>query len=248
MIFEETVFAPSEVIADHHHHGATLSIVFAGGYRERLGSRTLDVQPLSAVYKPAQLAHQNEMSPSGLRALYVELPDAFLAHSASDVRLPSDAVALRGARVATIVATLSRATRDQPNGSDLCMQSCVTELLGEAARESARCTPTPRAPWLERTRDRLREEFRSPPPLEALAAEAGVHPVYLAQVFRHRFGCTVGEFARDVRLEHVARRLRGRGPISEIAADAGFADHSHMVRQFRRSTGVTPSEFRRLVG
>jgi AraC-like DNA-binding protein len=34
--------------------------------------------------------------------------------------------------------------------------------------------------------------------------------------------------------------------MSAVAHEAGFADHSHFCRHFRRAFGVTPSTYRRL--
>lgn len=43
-----------------------------------------------------------------------------------------------------------------------------------------------------------------------------------------------------------ASLLGGGAAISEVAHGCGFADQSHLTRQFRRETGLTPAVFRRL--
>jgi AraC-like DNA-binding protein len=37
-------------------------------------------------------------------------------------------------------------------------------------------------------------------------------------------------------------RRRGASTIGEVAAEAGFADHSHLVRECRTLAGCTPTE------
>ena len=69
----------------------------------------------------------------------------------------------------------------------------------------------------------------------------------VAQAFRRRYGCTIGEYLRECRVARAASALRGRQPISSNAHDSGFADHSHLSRVFRRVVGCTPAEYRRLV-
>jgi AraC-like DNA-binding protein len=32
-----------------------------------------------------------------------------------------------------------------------------------------------------------------------------------------------------------------------VALESGFADHAHMCRTFKRSTGMTPSGYRKLI-
>ena len=72
-----------------------------------------------------------------------------------------------------------------------------------------------------------------------------MHPVHLARVFRRHHGCSMGEYARRLRVERAAEALTSTGlPIGRIAHRTGFADHSHLSRTFRRMTGESPSEYR----
>lgn len=71
-------------------------------------------------------------------------------------------------------------------------------------------------------------------------------------VFRHRFRKSlrrsVHQCLIDIRLENAMDRLaHSSRPVSQIAMDTGFADHSHFSRVFRERTGSTPSEFREKV-
>ena len=82
-----------------------------------------------------------------------------------------------------------------------------------------------------------------------LAAEAGLHPVYVARAFRQHFGIGVAEYARVVRAEHARILLATtEAPIAEIALLAGYADQSHLTRSMRRLLAATPSEIRQLRG
>ncbi|MFI2705490.1 helix-turn-helix domain-containing protein [Cellulosimicrobium composti] len=47
----------------------------------------------------------------------------------------------------------------------------------------------------------------------------------------------------DAARRAVQRLALGRGPrtLADVAADAGYADHSHLVRDFRRFAGTTPT-------
>jgi AraC family transcriptional regulator len=40
--------------------------------------------------------------------------------------------------------------------------------------------------------------------------------------------------------------LGSNEPLVEIALTAGFADQTHFTRSFKRVTGMTPTEFRRI--
>lgn len=51
--------------------------------------------------------------------------------------------------------------------------------------------------------------------------------------------------ARLIRSDQVLRALDrpGRHGWARIAADAGYADQSHLIREFRTITGSTPGAF-----
>jgi hypothetical protein len=73
-------------------------------------------------------------------------------------------------------------------------------------------------------RDRI-EAADALPDVAQLAADALVHPAYLARTFRRCYGVSIGQYARSVRLEWVARQLiETSAPLSAIAFRAGFAD------------------------
>lgn len=75
-----------------------------------------------------------------------------------------------------------------------------------------------------------------------LAAEVGWSRRHLAGRFRHQVGLGPKEAARVLRFSR-AVRLLGRAPsISDLAADAGYFDHSHLVREFHALAGCTPSQ------
>jgi AraC family transcriptional regulator len=100
---------------------------------------------------------------------------------------------------------------------------------------------------LEEARDRIHAELGSRPSLSGLAQSVGVHPVTLARAFRRAFGCTVGEYVRNLRIERAALQLAETElPLAEIALAAGFSDQSHFSNLFRQHTGLSPSKFRRV--
>jgi AraC family transcriptional regulator len=246
-IIQETRYAAFERMETHHHDGATLSIIFKGGYVERFGRRTLTGEAFSAILKPPQFAHENEMSPIGLHALYVELNPALIEEHCRELRLPSVPVALSGSRVVAAIARIRQELGDRDDTSGLSLESHLLEIVAQASRQMDRARDSARQPWLARVRARLNEAIRETPDLASLAADADVHPVHLAQAFRRRYGCTIGEYLRERRVDIASAALRGPHPISRIAHDTGFADHSHLTRVFRRAVGVTPTEYRRLV-
>ncbi len=80
--------------------------------------------------------------------------------------------------------------------------------------------------------------------LGTLARLTGLHRHYLIDVFRARTGITPHRFQIAVRVDRVRQLISTGAPLSEIAAETGFADQSHMTRCFKRYLGMTPGYFR----
>jgi AraC family transcriptional regulator len=131
--------------------------------------------------------------------------------------------------------------------SQLALESISTELLIAASRRYNRGAERNPPPWLAGVKEFLRENFSEPPSLNELAKAVEIHPTHLARVFRQFERCTVGDYIREVRINYARERMLGSNePLVEIALAAGFADQTHFTRSFKRVTGMTPSEFRRL--
>jgi len=101
--------------------------------------------------------------------------------------------------------------------------------------------------WLGRLLDYLDDTFTEPWTLNDLAAQVGVHPVYLCRSFRRHFQFTLGQYIRSLRVLR-ARQLVVEGSINlaEVAILSGFADQSHLQREFKKVVGMSPGLYRRV--
>lgn len=96
-----------------------------------------------------------------------------------------------------------------------------------------------------RARELLDARLDCPPSLEELAAAVNLSPFYFARVFRQATGLPPHAWLKQRRLGRARTLLRlGYLPFN-VAFDLGFADQSHLNRQFKQAYGVTPGEYRR---
>ena len=65
-----------------------------------------------------------------------------------------------------------------------------------------------------------------------------------SRAFRRRHGLSPQPFRALLRLNAARRLLRAGVAPAAVAADTGFADQSHLGRDFRRAFGVTPARYR----
>ncbi len=81
-----------------------------------------------------------------------------------------------------------------------------------------------------------------------LSEQVFITPQYLSRLFRRFLGRSVYEYLTAYRINR-ARELLVSNPrmeVQQIAGLTGFSDTSHFIAMFRKVTGVTPLEFRRL--
>jgi AraC-like DNA-binding protein len=77
-----------------------------------------------------------------------------------------------------------------------------------------------------------------------VGALTGLSPKRLITRFRTEVGLTPKAYARVRRFQAALRRLRSGGARgAEIAADVGYFDQAHFVREFRAFTAMTPSQY-----
>lgn len=114
----------------------------------------------------------------------------------------------------------------------------IERFLLERAEAGPR--PTPAVAWalgrLWQTGGRAR--------VESLAAEIGCSRRYLHARFREQVGLAPKTVARLIRFGAVRRRIE-RAPArwADVAYDCGYADQSHLNRDFRELAGTTPADF-----
>lgn len=81
--------------------------------------------------------------------------------------------------------------------------------------------------------------------LDDMAAAAGLSAFHFARMFKKTTGITPHRYLMKMRLEKAKVLLRQcERSLTEIAAECGFWDQSHMSRVFRRFTGVSPVAYR----
>jgi AraC family transcriptional regulator len=88
----------------------------------------------------------------------------------------------------------------------------------------------------------LAEEFH----LDQLAALAGLSKFYFNRLFKSALGVSPSRYQINLRMEEAKRRLREtKESIVSVALEVGYANPSHFAQIFRRTTGLSPSDYRR---
>lgn len=244
-------FPPLLRLPSHVHERACLTVVLGGRFCERFARLEADCDRGTVLAKPGGEGHDDLFSRDGSEQVIFEpfdLRSELMAPCASffeEIRHARDSAAEHVAR------RLSIELEQDDDASELAVEGLLLELLATTVRGAERRGGAGAPPrWLRRARELLHDGATERLDAVELAAAVGVHPAYLARMFRMHFGTSVGEYERRLRLERAAGELvRTEDPISAIAVRNGFSDQSHFTRLFKRYAGVTPLQHRqRAVG
>ena len=81
--------------------------------------------------------------------------------------------------------------------------------------------------------------------LQSMADLVGMSPYALHRAFKATQGLPPLRYSLQLRMRRARALVEGtRKPISEIAAEVGFADHAHFSNTFRKHWNVAPSRLR----
>ena len=92
----------------------------------------------------------------------------------------------------------------------------------------------------------LNEHYSENVTVGELAAIAHYSPAQFRRLFHSLTQMSPSDYITNVRI-NAAKTLLGTTDrrISDIAQDVGFFDHSHFIRTFKHTVGVTPAKYRR---
>lgn len=140
---------------------------------------------------------------------------------------------------------------DRHIGTAVARKSLSIMMIDEAMQAER---PQPGLPLELETRDQLvkrallamQQTMDAPLTVAKIAERLGVSRRQLERHFMSALGIAPQVASRKVRLAHARHLLRRtERTVSEIAAETGFSDASHLTRTFRAETGETPEMWRR---
>jgi len=246
--FTEGIHPADSFLPWHWHPHPTMCFVLDGAFTESTAGNTVDCEPATVKFMPAGERHCDRFDRGAARGLLVEIDRAQAASLRPYGAVLDQRTHYHGGEVAGLAFRLHRELCRMDEAAPLALEGLMLELVALASRRTGEHASHATAPWLRTARDVIEAGLGGHLGVTGVALAVGVHPVTLARAFRRVFGCTMGEYVRQRRVERAMEQLRtSQVPLGAIAAANGFADQSHFSNLFRRRVGLSPSQYRRLV-
>jgi AraC-like DNA-binding protein len=102
-----------------------------------------------------------------------------------------------------------------------------------------RQTPLP-DPEIVYSLDRLTQQGLE---IEALAIELSIRRRTLERMFQTTIGIPPKQFAGILRTQHFLKALHQTESLTQLAYEFGYYDQSHLIRDFKAKTGITPGKY-----
>ena len=84
--------------------------------------------------------------------------------------------------------------------------------------------------------------------MNAVARAASLSPFYLTRIFKQRYGVPPYRYLIELRIRYASDLLRESSlSVTQVCHRSGFNSLSHFITTFRNHTGMSPSQYRRVV-
>lgn len=81
--------------------------------------------------------------------------------------------------------------------------------------------------------------------VDEICQAANMSKYHFIRLFNEQFGLTPHQFVLNCRINRAKQAIEAGGRGSDVAANFGFADASHLNRKFKKVFGITPHEYQR---
>lgn len=156
------------------------------------------------------------------------------------VQAGGDPTQILGLNFQSLTALARIADRE---GLALWLCDMLEQLVDAIEANTRRPNSVQLAHALEFIQARLADDLRR----EDVARAAGLSPSHFSHLMRAKTGWSFTELLTRLRIDHACHLLAHTElSLAHLALECGFTDQSYFNRVFRRCTGRTPGDFRRL--
>lgn len=235
---KHTRYADGVKMHTHSHQKTIISMILGGANHETVHNQTHFGGISQVVIKPAGIPHNNQFS-DGCTILSIALQNTNANKVIAD-HILKDWNWVNGVSCYHYLGKLMAVK------TEVEYYRVLNDFMRQLAKHPSPTTFPPQ--WLIDVKKQLDSRFQEPIQTKELAKEFKVHPVYLARAFRKYFGQSIKAYLKVLRVNgSMFTLINEKEKLVQVAYRNGYADQSHLNRNFKRVTGFTPNEFKTLV-
>ncbi|MFZ6767110.1 AraC family transcriptional regulator [Undibacterium sp. Di26W] len=223
-----------EVIRTHHHQWGQLTYTPQGMMQILANDNTWFVPPLRAIWIPAGVEHEVRIiEPSQLRLLYFHADH--LPFKGDNCLVLEVSPLLR-----ELIAGMEQIDHAGPRENHLA--AVITDEL-QAAKHLPIRLPMPRDKRLKSLCEILLADPASGLTLEDYASQVGASSRTLSRLFEQQLDMSFTAWRQQMRLSKASPLITSGLPLSQVAAELGYASQSAFSAMFKKTFGESPSSF-----
>lgn len=231
----------------HYHEHPYFTFILQGNVIEGNKKEVYHCTAGSLLFHNWQDAHYN-IKPEGFtRGFHIELQTEWISHFEITLNNLQGSIHLQDPHFKLLLYKIVKETKMNDDVSALSIQTLLLELLS-SMQQREQALPKHLPAWTKTIQEFLRDTVNENVSLKELSTLLNIHPVHLSRQFPKYFHCSLGEYARQLKIEKSISLLANRKQtLASIAYECGFADQSHFCRCFRQLTGTSPLNYRKLI-
>lgn len=227
----------------HAHEHPMISFVLYGNNVEYRKGQVIERNTGCINYYHAYEPHKNIYHQFPSKHISLELNPAFLAQYHYSENQIEQAVQQNRDALFTFIKLLKEAFTNDVYAAD-----AVEMLFLAFIEEGLQVKNEAHFPsWIKHLREILHDRWNETLSLQELSDQVNVYPTTISKYFKRYFQCTLGEYARKLKIHHSIELLHtAHYSLTETAHICGFSDQSHFTRVFKSMMGYLPKEYVKL--
>lgn len=231
----------------HYHENAYFTFILQGNVIEGNKKEVYNCDTGSLLFHNWQDPHYNIKPEGYTRGFQIELKNAWLYTLDFNIDQLQGSMKIANVDIKFLLYKIFKETKIEDNTTALSIQSLLLQSLSEMFRKSQLAIDKNPA-WVQSIKEILFYGFSENLTLDYLSKTLDIHPVHLSRDFSKYFNCNLGDYVRKLKIERSYSLLSEQQlSLTEIAYGCGFSDQSHFNRCFKSVSGMSPSNFRKII-
>ncbi|MHB9019794.1 MAG: helix-turn-helix domain-containing protein [Minisyncoccota bacterium] len=241
----------------HRHNFYMICLIIKGSGTHVIDFEKIDIKPNRLFFLKPEQVHFWEVKPKSKLAV-VQFSDNYLTELFNYNTIPAintsfeSFIDLQPDNVSTILEILQKIDSENVQNainSNKIIQANIFILLSEIERlikfDSIQRTKSNKYRILDNFKSLLNKKYKEITSVNEFANLLNITPNYLNIIVKETTGLTANELMhKRIILEAKRLLINNQSDVVQVAFELGFKDASYFARFFKRSTGLSPTEFR----